>query len=59
MMWMVIQGMRVRQDVTLTSTLIGNPYPSAIDAHKFIDDNAGVIEGTLYLWQQWAGITIS
>ncbi len=42
-------------DVTLTTTLVGNPYPSAIDAHQFIDDNAGVIDGTLYLWEQWAG----
>ena len=41
--------------VTLTSTLVGNPYPSAIDAHKFIDDNNTVIDGTLYLWEQWAG----
>jgi hypothetical protein len=48
-------GNESQADVTLTSTLIGNPYPSAIDAHTFIDDNAGVIEGTLYLWQQWAG----
>ena len=42
-------------DVTQTTTLIGNPYPSAIDAHKFIDDNQGVIDGTLYFWHQWAG----
>ena len=48
-------GNESQADVTLTSTLIGNPYPSAIDAHKFIDDNVGVIEGTLYLWHQWAG----
>ena len=38
-----------------TEYLLGNPYPSAIDIHKFIDDNAGVIDGTLQLWQQWAG----
>ena len=42
-------------DVTLTTTLVGNPYPSAIDAHQFIDDNEDVIDGTLYLWEQWAG----
>ncbi len=34
---------------------MGNPYPSALDVEKFIDDNAGVIGGTLQLWQQWAG----
>ncbi|WP_303316349.1 LamG-like jellyroll fold domain-containing protein [Flavivirga abyssicola] len=41
--------------VSKTEYLLGNPYPSAIDIHKFIDDNAGVIDGTLQLWQQWAG----
>ena len=41
-----------------TSTLIGNPYPSAIDARIFINDNlAGTpaIKGTILLWEQWAG----
>lgn len=32
------------------SYLIGNPYPSALDADKFLTDNAGVIDGTLYFW---------
>lgn len=32
------------------SYLIGNPYPSALDADKFLADNAGVIDGTLYFW---------
>ncbi len=40
---------------TKTEYLVGNPYASAIDAHQFIDDNAGVISGSLYLWEQWAG----
>lgn len=38
--------------------LVGNPYPSAIDAYKFINDNItsvrqGVagIDGTLYFWE--------
>ncbi|RED24745.1 PA14 domain-containing protein [Flavobacterium cutihirudinis] len=32
--------------------LIGNPYPSALDAKKFIKDNenAGTIIGAIYLW---------
>ncbi|HSD13993.1 MAG TPA: zinc-dependent metalloprotease family protein [Flavobacterium sp.] len=30
--------------------LIGNPYPSAINANDFIAANAGVISGTLYFW---------
>ncbi|WP_111682409.1 LamG-like jellyroll fold domain-containing protein [Winogradskyella tangerina] len=38
-----------------TDYLLGNPYPSALDIHKFIDDNIGVIDGTIQLWQQWSG----
>ncbi|HSN48681.1 MAG TPA: T9SS type A sorting domain-containing protein [Flavobacterium sp.] len=32
--------------------LIGNPYPSAIDANKLLDypGNASVIDGTIYIW---------
>ncbi|MBV7268839.1 LamG-like jellyroll fold domain-containing protein [Winogradskyella luteola] len=41
--------------VTKTDYLLGNPYASAIDLHKFIDDNAGVSDGTIQLWQQWSG----
>ncbi|CAH8281269.1 concanavalin A-like lectin/glucanase superfamily protein [Mariniflexile fucanivorans] len=41
--------------VSKTEYLLGNPYPSALDIEKFINDNAGVIDGTLQLWQQWAG----
>ena len=41
--------------VSKTEYLFGNPYPSALDIHKFIDDNVGVIDGKLQLWQQWAG----
>lgn len=33
--------------------LVGNPYASALDADEFIDDNAGVIDGTLYYWHHW------
>ena len=33
-----------------TSNLIGNPYPSAIDAVKFLTANTGVIESTIYFW---------
>ena len=50
------------QNVTLTTTLIGNPYPSALDARQFINDNLTVIDGnppamqgTILLWEQWAG----
>lgn len=41
--------------VSKTDYLLGNPYPSAIDIHEFIDDNIGVIDGTIQLWQQWSG----
>ncbi|WP_452220021.1 LamG-like jellyroll fold domain-containing protein [Lacinutrix salivirga] len=40
-----------------TEFLTGNPYPSAINAHQFIDDNIGTIGGAIYLWEQWAGNT--
>jgi hypothetical protein len=33
--------------------LTGNPYPSAIDANKFIDDNVSSITGTLYFWEHY------
>ncbi|WOI23808.1 GEVED domain-containing protein [Nonlabens ulvanivorans] len=39
----------------ITSSLLGNPYPSAFDAREFIDDNAGVIDGAVYLWDQFRG----
>lgn len=38
-----------------TSSLIGNPYPSAINAKTFIADNSAVIHGAVYVWEQWAG----
>jgi hypothetical protein len=30
--------------------LIGNPYPSALDADSFINGNLNVLNGTLYFW---------
>src|SRR5690606_34317492 len=41
--------------VSSTNYLVGNPYPSALNIHKFIEDNEGVISGQLQLWQQWSG----
>ena len=32
------------------SSLLGNPYPSAIDANKFFEANHGVVK-TLYFWE--------
>ncbi|WP_282072170.1 T9SS type A sorting domain-containing protein [Polaribacter atrinae] len=31
--------------------LIGNPFPSAMNARKFMEDNESVIEQTLYFWE--------
>ena len=58
-------------DISLTLSsgngyLIGNPYPSAIDANEFILDNisdgagraaSNIIDGTLYFWDHFAGNT--
>ncbi|MDC9721395.1 MAG: choice-of-anchor D domain-containing protein [Urechidicola sp.] len=40
-------------DITLT----GNPFPSAIDANTFIDDNLNSTTQTLYFWEHWGGGT--
>ncbi len=34
--------------------LIGNPYPSAMDADEFISDNTST-SGTLFFWEHWGG----
>ena len=33
--------------------LTGNPYPSALDATAFLNDNSGSIDGTLYFWEHY------
>lgn len=45
-------------DYTYTVTggnnfLVGNPYPSALNALEFINDNLSTIDGTLYFWEQF------
>jgi len=45
-------------DYTYTVTagnnfLVGNPYPSALNAIQFINDNLSAIDGTLYFWEQF------
>lgn len=32
--------------------LIGNPYPSAINANTFLTDNGAIVGGAIYLWSQ-------
>ncbi|MGL2992753.1 DUF7507 domain-containing protein [Flavobacterium sp. TSSA_36] len=49
------KGVPNNGDVTFTVgpnqyNLVGNPYPSAIDATKFMKDNSGIIYGPLYFW---------
>ncbi len=50
-----VGGLGSIENSTETTSLVGNPYPSAIDARKFINDNVGIIDGTIKLWEQWAG----
>jgi len=38
-----------------TTSLLGNPYPSAIDARQFISDNLSLIGGEVLLWDQFRG----
>jgi len=40
-----------------TSYLVGNPYPSAIDSKKFLEDNSESIYGTIYFWEHHPGLT--
>ncbi len=62
----ILQGKPNNGDINLTAYagndyLIGNPYPCAIDAIQFIQDNKsnnagnGAINGTLYFWKHWGG----
>ncbi|WP_299215806.1 choice-of-anchor D domain-containing protein [uncultured Dokdonia sp.] len=34
--------------------IVGNPFPSALDANDFINDNPH-LDGTLYLWEHYGG----
>ncbi len=61
-----LRGKPNNGDIDLTIStgndyLVGNPYPSAIDAIQFILDNGATISGTgsttgsLYFWEHWGG----
>ncbi|MBC5846648.1 T9SS sorting signal type C domain-containing protein, partial [Flavobacterium kayseriense] len=41
------------------SVLIGNPYPSALDANLFLAANSGVLEGTIYFWTHNTSIRLA
>ena len=34
-----------------TTSILGNPYPSALDAVDFLTTNSAAIDGTLYFWE--------
>ncbi|SEQ88933.1 Por secretion system C-terminal sorting domain-containing protein [Hyunsoonleella jejuensis] len=62
----VLKGKPNNGEINLTVNagndyLLGNPYPSAIDAVQFLLDNKsgtdglGVTNGTLYFWKHWGG----
>jgi len=36
--------------------LTGNPYPSAIDAQRFIEENLGSFNGSLYFWDHFGPV---
>ncbi len=62
----ILEGKPNNGDINLSISagndyLVGNPYPSAIDAQQFILDNGATIAGpgsttgTLYFWEHWGG----
>jgi hypothetical protein len=42
-----------------TSNLLGNPYPSALDADTFLIANSLVLKGTIYLWTHATAIRLA
>jgi len=34
-----------------TSSLLGNPYPSALDSYEFLNTNLSALDATLYFWE--------
>jgi len=38
------------------SYLLGNPYPSAINADTFLSTNSSILDGTLYFWTHYTEI---
>jgi hypothetical protein len=42
-----------------TSNLLGNPYPSAIDANAFLAANSKIVEGTIYFWTHNTAIQLA
>lgn len=56
----VITSQTFAVNTTNKWNLIGNPYPSAIDAHAFLSDPANAnLGGTIYLWTHTTPITFN
>ena len=59
----VFKGVPINGKITVdvgaadSHNLIGNPYPSAIDADIFLNENSETIKGTLYFWTHNTPIT--
>ena len=59
----VFKGIPINGKITVDNgasksyNLIGNPYPSAIDADVFLAENSETIKGTLYFWTHNTPIT--
>lgn len=54
----IFKGLPNDGELTITANpgndiLIGNPYPSSLDADVFINDNLSVIDGSLYFWEHF------
>ncbi len=47
--------LELRKSYPNQNYLIGNPYPSAVDANRFIDHNEPYINGAIYYWHHFAG----
>lgn len=42
-----------------TSNLLGNPYPSVLDADAFLATNSALVEGTIYFWTHNTAIQLA
>ncbi|WP_163409257.1 LamG-like jellyroll fold domain-containing protein [Flavobacterium ajazii] len=54
-----IFGEQITSLTAARNFLIGNPYPSALDADLFLLANSAILEGTIYLWTHNTGIAQS
>jgi hypothetical protein len=61
----VFNGVPINGNVSISgvvpdaSYLLGNPYPSALDADSFLNANQNVLDGTLYFWTHNTPIAVN